>query len=93
MGVCSTNYFSQGSPSTNQTNGDCQTVICDGMGGTQSMANDTDVPADDGNPCTFDLCEMGTPTHPNLPIGAPCTVMGQAGTCVGGVCQPNFGPP
>ena len=71
-GRCATSYVpaGQGDPG-GQTAGDCQRIVCNGGGGTMSVADDTDVP-DDGNPCTLDACSAGVPGHTPLPAGTGC---------------------
>ena len=39
-------------------------AVCDDMGGVTSAPDDTDVPADDGNTCTDDVCASGAPVAP-----------------------------
>jgi hypothetical protein len=86
-GTCGTFFAPAGTPTGMQTSGDCQQVVCDGMGGTTSTPDNSDVPADDGNQCTFDTCVSGAPAHPFKPQGSPCsqgggTVCNASGTCV-----------
>ncbi|RMG13673.1 MAG: hypothetical protein D6729_14630 [Deltaproteobacteria bacterium] len=40
--------------------------------------------ADDGNPCTSDLCQAGACAHPSVPDGTPC---GSDGRCLAGRCE------
>ncbi len=73
----------QGDPG-GQVLGDCHQTTCNGMGGTQVLVNEADVPID-GNPCTSDLCSGGLPSNPPSPAGSPCgsfTCDGQ-GSCTG----------
>jgi len=68
-----------------QTTGDCKIVVCDGSGGTKNNNDNPDLPVD-GNPCTDDLCNSGTPTNPNKPQGTSCgsiSVCDNSGNCVG----------
>ena len=58
-------------PPLTQVIGDCQAISCDGTE-VASAADDTDVPDDDGNPCTSEACDAGAPTHPFLPEGTAC---------------------
>jgi hypothetical protein len=53
-------------------------VVCNGSGGTSTQNDDGDVP-DDGNPCTDDGCNAGSPTHAAL-TGQACGT-GGAGVC------------
>jgi hypothetical protein len=76
MGTCGTAPVAMGTPLGMQTPGDCQIVVCDGNGGTTSQADNTDVPADDGNSCTSDTCSNGAPVHPALAAGTACNTNG-----------------
>jgi len=71
-GMCGFAYAAQGTARTQQTAGDCTRAVCDGAGGTSSESDDADAPADDGNPCTSEVCDQGAPAHVNLPIGTSC---------------------
>ena len=82
-GECGNVFAAQGEPVSLQTAADCRLIVCDGAGATETVNDDTDV-ADDDNPCTADLCEDGTPSHPAEPEGTSC---GGALTCDGnGLC-------
>lgn len=66
--------------------GDCLLHVCGWAGESLAVADDTDLP-DDGNPCTFDFCTSGKPTHTNAPTGTPCGAGGKV--CDGkGACAP-----
>jgi len=73
--------------STGQTAGDCQEKVCDGMGGTTSIADDGDRPA--AGVCRVGSCVNGVPSSGNAANGAPCDD-GNACTaddaCSSGVC-------
>ena len=76
-----------GTTAGNQTPGDCQKSQCNGDGSLVSINDDGDVPADDGNQCTGEVCLAGAPTHPARPAGTMCTQSGGsvcdgAGSCV-----------
>jgi hypothetical protein len=92
--LCDLEDLPQGTaaPAGSQTDGDCQIVVCDGMGSTTSNPDDSDLPID-GDDCTLDVCNAGTPSHPNAPQGTPC---GNGGVCNGmGTCsaaKPNGDP-
>jgi len=60
-----------GTPLASQVAGDCSVVQCDGLGGTLSVGDDTDV-VDDGNVCTDDVCIAGAPAHPARPAATAC---------------------
>jgi hypothetical protein len=85
-GACGFSFTASGTPLASQTPGDCQEVQCNGVGGTVSVANDLDEPADDGNQCTDDTCSSGAPVHPALPADTACNQNG-GDLCDGnGVC-------
>jgi hypothetical protein len=74
-------------PAGSQTAGDCQKLTCDGASQTPvSVADNADLPADDGNACTSDTCVAGAPAHPPTASGTSCsaggTVCDGAGACV-----------
>ena len=90
--VCGVSFTAANTPVTAQTTGDCLNQVCDGNGNFTQIADDADVPADDGNACTNDTCAAGSPIHPNKTNGTSCndsdsctqTDTCQAGTCTGG---------
>ena len=51
---------------------------CDGAGGTFFPAAPDDLPSEDGNPCTLELCDMDAPA--SAPVAA-------GGACPGGRCD------
>ena len=55
-------------------------------GGITSAPDDTDVPADDGNTCTDDVCSSGAPSHPAKSDGTACTGANGAKVCSGAAC-------
>lgn len=89
-GACGTIEVAAGTAVASQTAGDCQKLVCDGKGGTQSVNDDADAP-DDGNVCTADACGSGAPVH--TPIAGDCAESGGvhcgdpagplAGKCIG----------
>jgi hypothetical protein len=86
-GVCGFNYQPNGFVIGAQTPGDCQANVCNGSGSIISVAADTDLPADDGNQCTGEVCNAGVPGHPTLPADTTCNqnggiVCNGAGSCV-----------
>ena len=83
-GVCGIDLVPQGTPIAQQTAEDCQAVVCDGNGGTESVPNDNDAPPFDGNMCTTEQCQDGVPVSVNDPAGSAC---GNGDVCDGdGVC-------
>lgn len=85
-GSCETSFTQIGTPTTNQTAGDCQEEQCDGLGGTKVVTQSSDI-NDDNNACTADSCSGSTPAHANLPSGTTCTDGGLGKTCNGaGAC-------
>jgi hypothetical protein len=70
-GQCGTAFVAAGTPTKNQQAGDCHVVQCDGAGSTVNAIDEKDAP-DDGNDCTSDLCNAGTPTHVPIPAGTKC---------------------
>ncbi len=78
LGICGQRFTDQGTPLQLQDDADCQVVVCDGAGGSESVADDADLP-DDGLECTEDLCSDGTVSHPPLPEDTACS----AGVCDG----------
>ncbi len=84
-GVCGKAPAPLGAVSANQTDGDCQRLVCDASGTTTIETDDTDVPADDGNDCT-DACKNGV-ANAKTSAGAACTSNGGkvcdgSGACV-----------
>ncbi len=73
--------------------GDCKATVCDGNGGTMSVANDADT-ASDATVCTVDTCVNGLPTFTPVASGTMCSegngsVCNAAGACKlanGAVC-------
>lgn len=71
-------------PLAAQVAGDCREARCDGAGALVSAPLDGDAPADDGNPCTADVCLAGAPSHPPVLAGTACGAAGQR--CDGAAC-------
>ena len=59
--------------------GDCKRKACSGG----SVADDTDLPLDDGNECTIESCSAGTPVVMDASDGNSC---GDGGQCENGDC-------
>ncbi|MEA2594753.1 MAG: hypothetical protein QOF01_1222, partial [Thermomicrobiales bacterium] len=86
-GNCGFSYTSAGTPMLAQTPGDCKKNVCDGSGQIVQINDDTDVPANDGNQCTAEVCNQGTPARISSALGTPCnqgggTVCNGSGACV-----------
>jgi hypothetical protein len=63
---------------------DCVDSVCEG-GAIVEVADDSEVPTADANPCTEDLCRGGEPTYEPAP-GAPCgdgLTCDDQGACIG----------
>src|SRR6185295_10516820 len=62
--ICGFNFTGQNTPlpGGSQTTGDCATLVCDGAGATQKIANATDV-LNDNLECTTDVCVGTTPQN------------------------------
>jgi alpha-tubulin suppressor-like RCC1 family protein len=86
--LCGFSYTAAGTalPAQDQVSADCQQKQCNGSGGIQAVADDGDVPKDDGNQCTAEACANGASLHPPEPLNASCTQNGivcdGAGKCV-----------
>src|SRR5690349_6028181 len=59
-GTCMTMPMAVGTRVGAQTDGDCMVHQCDGAGGGEDAADNTDI-GDDGNDCTTDSCMDGSP--------------------------------
>jgi hypothetical protein len=75
-GVCGFDVANAGKVLTAQAGGDCRKLVCDGFGGTTSVVDNADLPTDDGNPCTDDLCANGAPVHPPKTARTTCSASG-----------------
>jgi hypothetical protein len=71
-GVCGVTTPAVNTPLAAQTPGDCQTAVCDGSGGTTTIADDTDVPTNT-NQCTTVMCTGGAVQTTNSAHGTSCT--------------------
>jgi alpha-tubulin suppressor-like RCC1 family protein len=90
-GDCGVTLVPNGNPAPSQLAHDCRSVVCDGEGGASEVIDETDAPADDGNPCTIEACSGATAVAGEFaPPGLPC---GEAGVCSGlgtcGACVPG----
>lgn len=96
---CGVAFAPPGTVTSNQAPGDCRQNQCDGAGGIVNVAFNSDLPTDDGNACTSEVCNAGVPGHPAVVNGSSCNDGSlctqldtcQAGTCVGAdpvTCSP-----
>ncbi len=100
-GICGFFFVPSGNAANEQTPDDCQARVCDGYGVVFVIHDNQDILVD-GNPCTADACNAGSPLHEKLPEGTACTgngaekacnAAGQCVECLGasdcesGVCQ------
>jgi hypothetical protein len=68
--------------------GDCKSSYCLEAGGVMTTDNYNEIPADDGNECTYGYCGAGGVVHDPEPDGEPCSQgICQAGQCVTLPCQ------
>jgi cysteine-rich repeat protein len=75
---CGFVFAPAGQATTSQTAGDCQQLQCNGSGGTQSLADNTDLP-DNTNECVIASCSAGAPQLVPNASGTLCS----AGACDG----------
>jgi hypothetical protein len=101
-GRCGIEEVPEGTPTTDQTAGDCMRSVCDGMGNAVLVVDDTDVPGDHAE-CVAGTCTAGKPSStPSMPGtacamngGAVCDGMGDCVACIeatgcdGGPCVDN----
>ena len=84
-GVCGLSFSPMGTVVAAQTAGDCKQNVCDGAGAVVSQNDDAD-PADDGQACTTDTCDAGSPLHTPVALGTSCgsgLVCDANGNCLG----------
>ena len=91
-GQCGFSFTASGTALDAQVEGDCKEAVCDGAGNTQSVNDDSDLPANDGSQCTNEICTAGVPSHPNKAKGTACDHNGGllcngAGACVAPSCD------
>ncbi|EYF00860.1 Hypothetical protein CAP_8949 [Chondromyces apiculatus DSM 436] len=85
MNACGFDYAPDGTALVDDVPGDCRRRECDGAGGIELEPFAMD-PYDDGNECTADTCENGTPSNQAVADGTACTQNGGQ-VCMGGVCR------
>jgi hypothetical protein len=70
---CQANYTMAGTKLSGQVPGDCSATVCDGMGSTDEVIDDTDVPIDtDLTDCTVPYCTNGTKLEGAAVHNSPC---------------------
>jgi hypothetical protein len=84
--TCGFNNVAPGTVTTSQTPGDCKQGQCDGNGAIVQANFDTDVPADDGNQCTGEVCTTGSASHPPVAAGTACNQNGGTECNASGAC-------
>jgi hypothetical protein len=87
-GTCGINFTVEGTPLSSQTHGDCEAVVCNGSGGTETVVDDNNLPTT-SNPCLQAICTDGVPSNPPQAEGITCgsgsadLVCNGSGACVG----------
>jgi len=89
--VCGTSNLGPSThlPPAQQTAGDCQVLVCNGSGGTESADDPTDLPVSDSACLTNPSCS-GTPLAPSFtdaPSGTACTDSGGTMCNATGMCM------
>jgi len=75
--VCTPDNKAAGTaPAALQTPNDCKQVQCDGQGGIQTVAFDSDLPLPDAKYCTIESCSNGVPGHTHHALNDPCSENG-----------------
>lgn len=87
VGVCGFGNAAAGTVTSMQTAGDCLENQCDGNGNSAPTPKGTDLPTDDGNQCTDEVCTAGVASHPPAAVGTTCNqnggyVCSASSTCV-----------
>jgi len=99
-GICSAIAVAVGTPTPDQSNGDCRKLTCDGKGSATNLPDNADYPPNK-DACHKGICTDGTPMQSLLLMNMPCAFDGgavcdNAGNCVecntslqcmGGVCN------
>ena len=77
--ACKITYAPKGTLVGSTAAGDCQRLVCDGLGDLILEPDEGDPPAEDGNECTLEACDGDEPIlHAPAPDDTPC---GPAPTC------------
>lgn len=85
--TCGVSNTASGTVTSAQTAGDCKQNQCDGAGAIVAVNQNGDVPAEDGNQCTAQVCNAGVPSFPSVPVDTACNQNGGSfcssiGACV-----------
>lgn len=83
-GHCSAELAASGTPTAQQTSGDCKKSVCNGSGSVTTVADDADVPPDP-DACTIAGCSAGMPTM------TPVMVPSSNNPCIVDGCNPMTG--
>lgn len=86
-GTCMVTYRTPGTPLPpgDQQPGDCQELVCGVNGSVVSDDDNDDLPPDEPNDCTAELCISGTPHYEDEQVNTPCGAdwwCDGLGTCV-----------
>ncbi len=84
--TCGFSNAAAGTPAEADAVANCKKDVCDSTGGKTPVPDDTDLPIDDGNGCTDDICVSGTASHPTKADGTACTAPNGGRICSGAVC-------
>jgi hypothetical protein len=90
-GICGFEYAPHGAPAGDEILGDCETNVCNGAGGTETVIDDSDIPPAPSD-CQTGICLRGVPSVEARPMYSRCASAGGsicdgAGHCV--VCIPG----
>jgi hypothetical protein len=86
---CATVHSPVGTPLAQQIPGDCSVAQCDGQGGVQQVADDTDLPSS-ADPCSQKSCSNGEVVSVVQPEGTACDFGGGNVCNAEGACSPTF---
>ncbi len=84
--VCGVTFTAANTAVAAQAANDCKKNVCDGSGNVVNQNDNTDLPVDDGNQCTSQVCTGGTASFPTVPVNTVCTQNGGAFCSAGGNC-------
>ncbi|MGD8863739.1 MAG: hypothetical protein PVI30_27230 [Myxococcales bacterium] len=91
-GACDSATRPAGSPVDDQTAGDCQRVVCAEGGSLESEPDGSDLPPEDGDPCTVSACDGPDPTQIPASMGTRAPDSAQtSGDCQTIVCDGEGG--